>query len=296
MLSWLKKHKHKKTEASSSSANTAETKSRTASHGGEDYGKQYGPTKQQAVAFLMGWHYRAGAHSVMTLASFGVPMSVARLVVEFLLGSICVYRRGNWRTIGDGLIVIDDTPQWGTVDDYSCGDSVGGRLAWLEPSLQELSGQSDKVYWAFDVVEFQPGACQEGIGASTTLVGMVLDCASSVGGDYYPITYPSLSKRGVKSFGLSLTRAVETRVQGAAVTGLRVTDVTPVTTSDQFSFLLTFESPDKQRGHVDVFRNMKPLVSYDNVDTSMPMYPAVSMCCRPSAYKFVMGPTLPCGV
>ncbi|KAH3760380.1 hypothetical protein Pelo_7786 [Pelomyxa schiedti] len=113
-------------------------------------------------------------------------------------------------------------------------------------------------------------------------------------GDYYPITFPS---DDVKSFGLSFSgEAVTTRVQGNTVPRLRVTDPSPVTTTDQFSFLLTFEAADKKRGHVDVFRNMKPLVSYDNVDTSLPLYPTVNMCCRDCAYKFVMDPSIPSGI
>ncbi|KAH3760381.1 hypothetical protein Pelo_7787 [Pelomyxa schiedti] len=254
-------------------------------------------TTERAVAFLAGWHERAGARSVMMSPNLCVPLSVARIVVEFLLGSICVYRRGTWKTIGDGIKVVDDTTQWIAIENRSCGSSVGGRIAWLEPSLQELAGARDRVYWAFDVVKYTPGACQEGLGASTTLMGMVLDSASSAGGDYYPITYSSLSNRGVNSFGLSFSGSlITTRVQGNMVYDRRVTNPTRVLETEQFSFLLTFESPDKKRGHVDVFRNMNLLVSYDNVDTSLPLYPTVNMCCRPSYYKFVMDPTLPDGL
>ncbi|KAH3760397.1 hypothetical protein Pelo_7770 [Pelomyxa schiedti] len=221
------------------------------------------------------------------------PLSVARIIVEFLLGDICVYRRGTWKTIGKGIKVVDDTPQWIPADG-SCGSSVGGRIAWLEPSLQEIAGPSDRVYWAFEVVMLTPGACQEGLGASTTLMGMVLNSATSGGGDYYPITFPSLSKRGVNSFGLSFNFGpVATRVQGSTVPDLVITDQAPAATTDQFSFMLTFEAADKKRGHVDVFRNMQPLVRYNDIDTSLPLYPTVNMCCRPSAYKFIMDPTLP---
>ncbi|KAH3760394.1 hypothetical protein Pelo_7767 [Pelomyxa schiedti] len=225
------------------------------------------------------------------------PLSVARIIVEFLLGDICVYWRGTWNTIGRGIKVIDDTPQWIPADGGTCGNSVGGRIAWLEPSLQERSGSCDRVYWAFDVVKYMGGACQEGVGASTTLMGMVLDSNSSLGGDYYPITYSSLSTRGVNSFGLSLNYGpVQNRVQGSAMYDREVSDPSPVTTKDQFSFLLTFEKADKKRGHVDVFRNMEPLVSYDDVDTSLPLYPTVNMCCRDCAYRFVMDPSLPEGL
>ncbi|KAH3759181.1 hypothetical protein Pelo_9000 [Pelomyxa schiedti] len=221
------------------------------------------------------------------------PLCVARIILEFLLGDICVYHRGTWKTIGGGIAVIEDTPQW--IPAGTCGSSVGGRIAWLEPSLQELSGSSDRVYWAFDVVKYTHGSCQEGVGASTTLMGMVLDSASSGGGDYYPITFPSLGKRGVNSFGLKFGTGVYPVVQGNIVP-LRVMVSGPPTTTDQFSFLLTFETADKKQGHVDVFRNMKPLVSYDNVDTSLPLYPTVNLCCRDCAYRFVMYPTLPQGL
>ncbi|KAH3760379.1 hypothetical protein Pelo_7785 [Pelomyxa schiedti] len=60
---------------------------------GTGYNKKKLTTRQQqAVAFLAGWHERAGAHSVMMTSSSSpttnlrVPLFVARIIVEFLLG------------------------------------------------------------------------------------------------------------------------------------------------------------------------------------------------------------------
>ncbi|KAH3731774.1 hypothetical protein Pelo_17397 [Pelomyxa schiedti] len=254
---------------------------------------QSSSTKQQSVAFLTGWHNRAGCVSAMT--SLNVPQSVGRFIVEFLIGFIGRYHRGTWRTIGRGITVNGDTVEWMDVSEGDfgvCGSSVDGRLAWMEPSIQEISGSYLKVYWAFDVVKYTEGSCQEGLGASTSLFGMELDANASGGGDFYPITFPSLSKRGVKSFGLSLPLS-EPRVQGSKVTGLRLADTTPVTESDRFSFMVTFESPDKHWARVEVMKNNKQLVVYEHVDTSEPMFPTVNMCCSPNTYRFVMDPPLP---
>ncbi|KAH3762043.1 hypothetical protein Pelo_6103 [Pelomyxa schiedti] len=261
---------------------------------------KYSFKQRQSVAFLAGWHERAGAHSVMMMMSssptctLAVPLSVARIILEFLLGDISVYWRGTWQIIGKGITVTDDTPQWTYSLKGGCGSTVGGRIAWLEPSLQEISRTNKKVYWAFDVAKFR-GGCQVGLGASTSLIGIELDSETSGGGDYYPINCSTLCYRGVKSFGLAFFSArVETRLHGVISKG--VTDAAPVRETDQFSFLLTFEAANKQWGHVDVFRNMKLLVSFDHVDTSQPLYPAVNMCCQDCSFKFVMEPTLPRGL
>ncbi|KAH3767595.1 hypothetical protein Pelo_514 [Pelomyxa schiedti] len=266
---------------------------------------------QKSVAFLAGWHHRAGGASVMS--ALNVPPSVATLIIEWIMAefTIHVYTRGTWQTIGGGITIEDDTVVWRDLDEgikCKCASTVGGRIAWLEPSIQQIAGNSNMVYWAFDLVKPITQSCQEGLGASSSLMGMVLDAEKSHGGDFYPITYPHLSEcRGVKSFGLSFGWSILTRVQGTQViapsgVSLNVTaDQAQAMPGDRFSFLVTFQTraegtSNKERACVGVWRNHTPLVRYCDVDTSVPMFPTVHMCCCPTAYKFVMNPPLPPGI
>ncbi|KAH3732038.1 hypothetical protein Pelo_17125 [Pelomyxa schiedti] len=244
------------------------------------------------VSFLCGWKERTGAGTVM--ARLGVPTNVARIIVELLIGFVQVYEGGTWKTIGRGVEMNGDVVTWVEVKEVArgkCGSSVGGRIAWLEPSLQQVAGPCGRVYWAFDLLKHTRGACQEGVGACSSLPELDLkrcfdNCRKS--GVFYPVTSEALHQVAkVISFGVSVSR-VSTLVNGA----IKGDILSKFSESEQVSFLLEF-TPDKKRGRVTMFRNLMHIATFDNVDTSLPIFPTVNMCCRDAQYLFVRNPRLP---
>ncbi|KAH3743569.1 hypothetical protein Pelo_15027 [Pelomyxa schiedti] len=171
-----------------------------------------------------------------------------------------------------------------------CGSSVGGRVAWLNPSLQSLScGGSYYVYWAFNLLLCPARfSCQEGIGASSSILS--ISQPSSL--DCYPITYCTDKRKGPCSFGLSMGAAeLEGRCQGVLSRHIP-NDQRIAVAGDQFSFLIRFHR-GMQHGTVRVFRNLKPLVTFERLVTRLPIFPTVQMCCREVRYQFVSNPQLP---
>ncbi|KAH3759838.1 hypothetical protein Pelo_8351 [Pelomyxa schiedti] len=242
------------------------------------------------VSFLCGWGERTGSRTLMYRLC--VPFHVARIIVEWVMGFVRVYEGGTWNTIGKGVAVVGDVITWVNVKGGSCGSTVGGRIAWLEPSLQEVAGLCGKVYWAFHIVRHTGGACQEGVGAASSLreLGSLAKYIGS--GGFYPVTCDTLNKAAnLISFGFS-TSNDEPKVNGLTLAEDYKTEESPVSESDEISFLLEF-TPDKRRGLVRVFRNLELLTTFTDVDTSVPIFPTVNMCCCDAQFKFVRNPKLP---
>ncbi|KAH3766452.1 hypothetical protein Pelo_1688 [Pelomyxa schiedti] len=266
------------------------------------------------VSFLCGWRERTGAGTVM--ARLGVPADVARIIVELLIGFVPVYEGGTWKTIGWGVEMNGDVVTWigvHTGTSGKCGSSVGGRIAWLEPSLQQVAGPCGRVYWAFDLLKHTRGACQvlfytstnphvelsgsvllliplqEGVGACSSLPELDLQSSfdnSGRHGVFYPVTCDALHQLAqVVSFGVSISQF------STKVNGMTQRKCNEFSESEQVSFLLEF-TPDKKRGRVTVFRNLMHIATFDNVDTSLPIFPTVNMCCREAQYLFAQFITL----
>ncbi|KAH3766310.1 tripartite motif-containing protein 21 [Pelomyxa schiedti] len=205
------------------------------------------------------------------------PLTITRNCV------FCVISQAVWHTIGSGIKLVGDTVTW---TGSSCsGPANGGRIAMLMGSLQDIAGKSGRVYWAFEISKYTTSSCQDGVGACSSLNGLDLSNPSCV--DYYPVTCQST--KGVKSFGLSIRWGYI----GLCLSGQekRLTEGT-VKCGDQFSFLVKFDH-DKRHATVDMFYNLKLLATETNVDTSVPLFPVIHMCCKDIDYRLVRKPTLP---
>ncbi|KAH3732523.1 hypothetical protein Pelo_16650 [Pelomyxa schiedti] len=238
---------------------------------------------------MCGWHGRAGVGSVMTILC--IPHHIGRCILQYLIGYINIYEGihyGHWEL--RECEVNDDTVQW-KPKHFSKNDKSmpKGRFAWLEPSLQEVAGASGRVYFAFDVVS--DAGLLDGVGACSSLRGHINNAASFGGkSNFLPITHHHLcSKRGFKSFGLCMP-PFSPRIQGSPalysavlINPLPVPLLGQVTAGESVSFLVEFHEPDRLHATVQMFWNMMApaLFRYDSVDTSMPIYPCVTLSVSP---------------
>ncbi|KAH3714532.1 hypothetical protein Pelo_18958 [Pelomyxa schiedti] len=243
------------------------------------------------------------------MSTLNVPHSIGVSIVHILArGSVAVYSKTTegtrWMTRGWGVVVDSgtDTIGWVLPDGIreTCGSSSKGRIAWVEPSLQTLScGGTYLAYWAFELLSCSSHSpCQEGIGACSFSSCVVGD-SHYENGDCYPITFYSAASKGTYSFGLNMGKSTLLgEIQGkqalqSSVRPLVLNDTRPPVVGDQFSFLIDFDGTDTNHGRVSVFRNLKPLGTFEHVETKLPMFPTVHMCCRDAKYRFIRNPPLP---
>ncbi|KAH3760280.1 hypothetical protein Pelo_7916 [Pelomyxa schiedti] len=170
-----------------------------------------------------------------------------------------------------------------------------GGYNFLDTTCWTVARFTGRVSWGFQVSVLPRYGCQEGFGASSSLIGLDLENTVNLGGGYFPVTWPTLCKeRGAKSFGVSLTGSIENRVLGNRVDTPGSTPPKSMNAKqdDLFSFFLHF-APDQQHATVHVFLNSEPLFTLQDVDTSLPLYPTVNICCAQTSHNFVRNPPVP---
>ncbi|KAH3759541.1 hypothetical protein Pelo_8627 [Pelomyxa schiedti] len=195
---------------------------------------------QSTISVYVGGYKTPTTLVISSTDTFG---SVKSKTEEEILGpgkhvgkNLCiVYRSGTWRTIG-GVRVFDDTPQWISSQNRICGCHCG-RHAGLAGTIAARTLRFQQL----SQFERAPGSWEWYL-----ILPQVVTTSQSLG------------RRGVKWCCLRLNGGlgiVETRTSSSSCLHLRLLTV------------------DKKKGHVDAFQSTKLLVSYDHVDTSVPITP-----------------------
>ncbi|KAH3761501.1 hypothetical protein Pelo_6672 [Pelomyxa schiedti] len=214
-----------------------------------------------------------------------VPVEIGRVILDFLICDpiMLYYGEGGWETWGSGVRVEDDRVNWQLALGY------GSKMAWVQPSLQEVAGSCGRVYWAFDVDGISPGG-QEAVGAISSLDGTDFDAIGR--GACFPFTYTTLNiVKQVISFGVSLCDATP-RVNGAICSKRPDCQWEKFHGSNHISFLLTLQ-PDHKFGKVEVFKNLRSFATFRHVNTSKPLFPAINTTSPSVHYHFIRHPPTP---